>query len=156
MSKPRTGHNEEDVIGWIREHWHQFKASKPGYRFQHRYYRGRQSGPGRFGFRRILNIVVGSVLVIVSAFFGWAPGPGIVTFLIGLGLIAGELLFVARFLDWAEVKMRKLAHPVIDVWKRSSPVVKALIVLAILASVAALGYGVYYLIFSSQLLPTLF
>jgi hypothetical protein len=144
------------VIDRFRQHWQDFKASKPGYRFQDRYRRHRQSGHGRFGFRRILNIVVGSVLAIVSAFFGWAPGPGLITFFIGLGLIAGELLFVARFLDWAEVRVRKLAHPVIDVWKRSSPVVKALMVLAVLACAAALGYGAYYLIFSSQLLPSLF
>ena len=144
------------MIENAKRHWQQFKESKPGYRFQDRYYRHRQSGRGRFGFRRILNIVVGSVLVIVSAFFGWAPGPGLLTFFLGLGLIAGELLFIARFLDWAEIRMRKLAHPVIDVWKRSSPAVKALIVLAVLVFVAALGYGVYYLIFSSQLLPTLF
>jgi hypothetical protein len=144
------------MIENAKRHWHQFKESKPGYRFQERYYRHRQSGHGRFGFRRILNIVIGSVLVIVSAFFGWAPGPGLITFFLGLGMVAGELLFVARFLDWTEVRVRKLAHPAVDVWKRSSPVVKALIVLAVLACVAALGYGVYYLIFNSQLLPTLF
>jgi hypothetical protein len=144
------------VIDRFRQHWRDFEASKPGYRFQERYYRHRQSGHGRFGFRRILNIVIGSALAIVSAFFGWAPGPGLITFFLGLGMVAGELLFVAKFLDWAEVRLRKLAHPVIDVWKRSSPAVKALIVLAILACFAALGYGVHYLIFRSQLLPTLF
>lgn len=132
------------MIGWIKEHWQQFQESKPGYRFQDRYHRRRQSGHGRFGLRRIINIAVGSVLVVVSAFFGWVPGPGLVTFFIGLGLIAGELLFVARFLDWAEVRLRKLARWARGVWERAPLVAKVLIVLAILACVAVLGYGVYH------------
>jgi hypothetical protein len=135
------------MIENAKRHWQQFKESKPGYRFQERYYRHRQSGHGRFGFRRIINIVIGSVLVIVSAFFGWAPGPGLLTFFIGLGMIAGELLFVARFLDWAEVRLRKLARWARDVWKSAPPAGKVLIVLGILACVAASGYGIYYLLF---------
>ena len=75
------------------------------------------------------------------------PGPGLLTFFIGLALIAGELLPVARFLDWAEVRLWKLSRRARDIWTRSHIVVKVLIVLAILAFVAALGYGAYYLLF---------
>lgn len=135
------------MIEWIKEHWHQFKASKPGYRFQDSYHRRRQSGQKLSSFRRILNITVGSALVIFSAFFGWMPGPGVLTFFIGLALIAGELLPIARFLDWAEVRLRKLARWARDIWTRSPIVVKVLIVLTILAVVAALGYGAYYFFF---------
>jgi len=135
------------MIENAKRHWQQFKESKPGYRFQDRYQRRRQSGHGRFAFSRILNVSFGSALVIVSAFFGWAPGPGLLTFFIGLGMVAGELLPVARFLDWAEVRLRKLARWARDVWKSAPPAGKALIVLAILACVAASGYGVYYLLF---------
>ena len=135
-----------DMIEAAKRHWREFKESKPGSRFQDRYYRRKQSGHGRFSFRRIFNIVAGSVLVVFSTFFGWVPGPGLLTFFIGLALIAGELLPVARFLDWAEVRLRKLARRARDIWTRSHIVVKVLIVLAILASVAALGYGAYYLL----------
>jgi hypothetical protein len=139
------------MIGRAKRSWQRFMGSKPGHRFQERYHRHQRSGQGRFVFTRIFNIVVGSVLVLVSAFFGWAPGPGLVTFFIGLGMIAGELLPVARFLDWAEVRLRKLARWARDVWKRAPLVGKVLFILAIFACVAALGYGAYHFFSGSDL-----
>jgi hypothetical protein len=133
------------MIGRARRSWQLFKNTKPGDRFQVRYYRRRQSGPGRLS--TIFNVVVGSILVIVSTVFGWAPGPGLVTLIIGLGMVGGEFLPVARFLDWAEVRLRSLARGARYVWTRSPPAGKVLIVVAILACVAALGYGVYHLLF---------
>src|SRR5918992_1873225 len=134
-----------NLMGRARRSLLYFKKSKPGDRFQVRYYRRKQSGPGHLS--RIFNIVVGSILVIFSAFFGWAPGPGLLTFLIGLALIGGEFLPVARFLDWSEVRLRKLAHLVGVVW-RSSTTGKALIVLVALILVVALGYVIYSLFFA--------
>jgi hypothetical protein len=136
-----------NMIGRAKRSWRLFKSSKPGDRFQVRYYHRKQSGAGRLG--RIFNIVVGSILVIVSTFFGWAPGPGLVTFFIGLGLIGGEFLTVARFLDWCEVRLRKLAHRVEIVW-RSSTVGKVLVVLIVLIIVAAFGYVIYFVFFAGR------
>jgi hypothetical protein len=133
-----------NLLGRANRSWHLFKSSKPGDRFQVRYYRRKQSGPGHLS--RIFNIVVGSILVIFSAFFGWAPGPGMLTFVIGLSLLGGEFLVVARFLDWAEVRLRKLAHFVGVVW-RSSTTGKAFIVLVAVSLVAAFGYVIYALFF---------
>ena len=133
-----------NLIGKAQRSWWHFKKSKPGDRFQVRYYRRQQSAPGRLSM--IFNIVVGSILVIFSAFFGWAPGPGLLTFLIGLALIGGEFLTIARFLDWSEVRLRKLAHLVGVVW-RSSTIGKALIVLVALILVVALGYVIYTVFF---------
>ncbi len=133
-----------NLIGKAQRSWWLFKKSKPGDRFQVRYYRRQQSAPGRLSM--IFNIVVGSILVIFSAFFGWAPGPGLLTFLIGLALIGGEFLTIARFLDWSEVRLRKLAHLVGVVW-RSSTIGKALIVLVALVLVVAFGYVIYSVFF---------
>ena len=133
-----------NLIGKAQRSWWHFKKSKPGDRFQVRYYRRQQSAPGRLS--TIFNIVVGSILVIFSAFFGWAPGPGLLTFLIGLALIGGEFLPIARFLDWSEVRLRKLAHLVGAVW-RSSTIGKALIVLVALVLVVAFGYVIYSVFF---------
>ena len=133
-----------NLIGKAQRTWWLFKKSKPGDRFQVRYYRRQQSAPGRLS--TIFNIVVGSILVIFSAFFGWAPGPGLLTFLIGLALIGGEFLTIARFLDWSEVRLRKLAHLVGVVW-RSSTIGKALIVLVALVLVVAFGYVIYSVFF---------
>jgi hypothetical protein len=134
------------MIGRAKRSWRLFTSSKPGDRFQVRYYYHRQSRHGRSSFSRVFNIVVGSVLVIFSVFFGWAPGPGTLTLVIGLSMLGSEFLVVARFLDWAEVRLRKLAHFVGVVW-RSSTIAKALIVLVVLALVAAFGYVIYALFF---------
>ena len=133
------------MIGRAKRSWRNFKKSKPGDRFQVRYYYRKQRGTGRLS--RIFNIFLGSVLVIMSTLFGWAPGLGLVTLLIGLALIAGELFPVARFLDWSEVRLRKLARLAGKVWTRTTPVGKVLIVVLILVCVAALVYGPYLLFF---------
>ena len=135
------------MIGRAKRSWRLFTSSKPGDRFQVRYYYHRQSRHGRSSLSRIFNIVVGSALVIFSVFFGWAPGPGTLTLVIGLSMLGSEFLVVARFLDWAEVRLRKLARLARNVWKSAPPAAKTLIVLAMVACVTALGYGVYNLLF---------
>jgi hypothetical protein len=75
------------MIERIRQSWWPFRAGKPGHRFQDSYRRRQQSEGGGFNVRRIVSTVVG------SAFFGWAPGPGIVTFFLVLAYGAYSLLF---------------------------------------------------------------
>ena len=146
MAAPRTIEGMIwNLIGKAERSWRLFVNTRPGDRFQVRYYRRQQSAPGRLS--TIFNLIAGSVLVVVSAFFGWAPGPGLLTFILGLALIGGEFLPVARFLDWAEVKLRKLVHFVAVLW-RASVAGKALIIMTILVCVAALGYGVYRVFFA--------
>ena len=96
---------------------------------------------------RVFNIVVGSALAIVSAFFGWAPGPGLLTLVIGLAMVGGEFLTVARFLDWSEVRIRKLTWLAGKVWAGATPVGRTIIVVLMLASVAVPVYGAYSLLF---------
>jgi hypothetical protein len=134
-----------NLIGKAERSWRHFINTRPGDRFQVRYYRRQQSAPGRLSM--LFNLVAGGVLVIFSTFFGWAPGPGLLTFLLGLALIGGEFLPVARFLDWAEVRLRKLAHFVAVLW-RTSVAGKALIIMTIVVCGAALGYGVYRVFFA--------
>ena len=135
------------MVGRAKRSWQNFKKSKPGDRFQVRYYYRKQRGPGRLS--RIFNIFVGSVLVIMSTLFGWAPGLGLGTLLIGLALIAGELFPVAQFLDWSEVRLRKLARLAGKVWAGATPVGRTLIVALVLVLAAALAYGAYSLLFGA-------
>lgn len=135
------------MIERVKESWRRFKASEPGYRFQESYRRRQQSEGGGFGVRRVFNIALGSLLVVGSAFLGWLPGPGILTFFLGLALIAGEFAPIARLLDWSEVRLRKLARPAKKVWDRSSPARKAVIVVVIAAFLLVLAYAAYSLLF---------
>jgi hypothetical protein len=81
-------------------------------------------------------IVIGGVIAVPG------PGPGWLIILLGLWMLAGELLFFARFMDKVEVKLRRLARRVVGIWTISSALVKGLITLTILVCVAVLGYGI--------------
>ena len=71
-----------------------------------------------------------------------------VTFVIGLAMVGGEFLTVARLLDWAEVRLRTLAHLVEKVW-RSSTLGKVMLVSLALILVTAFGYVVYSVLFAA-------
>lgn len=134
------------MIERLRRHWREFRGSKPGHRFQDRYRRRQQAGRSHI-LKRIFLIVLGAVLALGSLFLAPLPGPGFATVFLGLAILAGELLPAARFLDWAEVRLRKLARFVRDVW-RSSPAGKVLVVAIAALLVAAVAYMVYRLFFA--------
>jgi hypothetical protein len=131
------------MLGSVQESLRQFKESKPGQRCQDRYHRLQRNGRSRF--RRILNVVVGLAIAIGGLVLGWAPGLGTLSFFLGLGMIAGEFRPLACLLDWAEVRGRKLARWVRDIW-RSSAAGKALFVSAATICVAAVLYVTYLLL----------
>ncbi len=98
------------VFERLREDWRRFKASKPGFRFRDRYRRRKRRGRSGFDFRMALYIVGGLVIAITSLLLAPLLGPGWGTFFVGLMILAGELLIVARFLDRAEMILKGPAH----------------------------------------------
>ncbi|HEX2097720.1 MAG TPA: PGPGW domain-containing protein [Rubrobacteraceae bacterium] len=89
----------------------------------------------------ILCIFGGFLLVVGGVIAVPGPGPGWLIILLGLWMLAGELLFLARFMDRVEVRLSKLLRCVIGIWTTSSALVKGLFTLMILVCVAAMGYG---------------
>jgi len=81
----------------------------PGRRFQERYRRRAQSERGRIA--RCAAVLAGIGLTIVGLFFLAVPGPGTAILAVGLALIAQESVVAARFLDRAEIRLRRW-------WKR--------------------------------------
>lgn len=134
------------MIREMKKNWEHFKESEPGGRFKERYERRQEDERGWADPKRLFNVILGSVLVVGSAFFGWAPGPGMLTFVIGLGMIAGEFRFAARFLHWSEIHGRRFWDFVVATW-RSSMTGKAIVLLCVLALISATGYVVYRLFF---------
>jgi hypothetical protein len=65
-------------------------------------------------------VVGGLLLALGSLAFGVLPGPGMLTFFVGVGMIAGEFRPVARLLDWSEVRARKLGRWVGGFWRSSA------------------------------------
>lgn len=129
----------------MQKSWRTFKASRPGHRFRDRYRRNQAKEGGWLDPRRLFYVVGGLVLAAGSLVFGVLPGPGTLTFFLGLAMIAGEFRSVARALDWAEVKARELLRWSRRTW-RSSDAGKLLLTLAVLVAVAFVGYGAYLLL----------
>lgn len=147
VGTPWPAERKIGMIGRLKDDWRYFKDGVPGERFEERYKHRQKIRRSWWSPVRLFNIIVGTILVVGSAAFGWAPGPGMLTFVIGLGMIAGEFRFAARFLDWAEIKTRKLWNFVTWLWN-SSVFGKALVVAVALVLVASTAYGVYFVFFS--------
>jgi uncharacterized protein (TIGR02611 family) len=126
------------------EEWRWFiKYSAPGCRFRDRY-RRQQAGRNRSTLRRVCYVALGVALVIGSLLLAPLPGPGWGTSFVGLGIVAGEVLHVARLLDRAEVKLREALRRATGVWGRSASAVRTLLALTISLGVVASVYGAYH------------
>ena len=142
------GHDSH-MVEQIRGHWREFRESKPGQRFEERYRRRRQGEQGHIVWRIFL-ITLGAVIALGSLVLAPLPGPGWITVLIGLMILGGELLPVARFLDWLEIQLRKLWRLVQKVW-RASFLGKVAVVMVAGSCIAAIIYVGYLLLFSGSL-----
>jgi uncharacterized protein (TIGR02611 family) len=120
------------------EEWRWFiKYSAPGCRFRDRYRRRQQAGHNRSMLRRACYVAFGVAVAIGSLLLAPLPGPGWGTFFVGLGIIAGEVLQVARLLERGETKLREALQRTKGVWDTSASAVRALIVLPIILCVVA-------------------
>jgi hypothetical protein len=134
------------MIARTKQSWRRFKGSEPGHRFQDRYRRRQQSEHGWRDPSRLFYVVGGLVLAVGSLLLGVLPGPGMLTFFLGLGMIAGEFGPAARLLDWAEVGARGVARWVGGIW-RSSAAGKVMVVSVAAICAAAILYVAYLLLF---------
>ena len=138
------------MLDRLKEDWRHLKHGKSGQRFKDRYYLSQRRNRGRFTFWRVFNIGVGSGITLGGLLMVIAPGPGWLAIFLGLGMLGGELLPVARFLDWVEVRLRKLVRWIRETWNNTPVVGKAVILLAILTIVAASVYSAYYFLFTAE------
>ena len=85
--------------------------------------------------------------MVASLFLGPAPGFGFGTAFIGLALLASEFMFIARFLDKAEVKLRSLGREFRDIWRTLPFALQAAFVIIVVILAVAILYGLYRLVF---------
>jgi hypothetical protein len=136
-----------DVIEKAKKGWHRWQLLKeiePGHRFQTRYnnHRQRRERGETWKYGRIFNLVGGFTLIVAGFLFVPTPGPSYIIIVIGLWMLAGEFLPLARFFDRLDVRLRRSGRWIRNVWIKSSSVVRALIILTILLCLAALGYWI--------------
>jgi hypothetical protein len=133
------GKGSRNMIGRMRDGWRRFQASKPGHRFRDRYRRRRRSAQGRVALQKVFLIIAGILIGVASILLAPLPGPGWGTFLLGLVILAGEFLILARFLDRAEVRLRGPARRAKIVWTSLPATIRLLIGIAIPICGAVLG-----------------
>ena len=101
----------------LQRRWQQFATAPPGQRFQAHFDRRQQTRP-RGLHQKILAIGGGVLVMGAGLFFLLAPGPGVLIFLIGALLVAEESRTVARRLDGADLRLRRLAAWASARWRR--------------------------------------
>jgi hypothetical protein len=138
------------MIGRIRTSWRIFAGGRPGLRFRERYRLRQSRARGRSGLHptRLLYLGGGTILIVLSAFFGWLPVLGWGTVALGLAMIAGEFYPVARLMDRLESEARILFKPLskklakLPAWARlSAPLGTALATFALVYGIYAVALG---------------
>src|ERR671920_1760086 len=135
------------MIARTKQNWQEVQESKPGHRFQDRYRRRQESEHGWKDPHRLFYVVGGLLLALGSLAFGVLPGPGMLTFFLGVGMIAGEFRPVAGLLDWSELRARELGRWVGGIW-RSSVAGKVLVVFVGALCFAVVLWVAYLLLFA--------
>jgi len=125
------------MLGSWKRSWNAVKKGPPGERFVKRY-RARESGrsPGA----RVVSIALGAALVVAGTIMLVIPGPGILVIALGGAFLAQEFLWLAKALDFAEVRLRSAVRRGCRFWASSSGPVRIGVISA--AGVCAAG-GAY-------------
>ena len=63
--------------------------------------------------KRALKIVVGFTLLLIGAVMIFSPGPGLLTILLGLGLLAAEFVWARRLLNHLKEQGERLRQTVL-------------------------------------------
>ena len=135
------------VQGWIGkalQRWGLLWSLDAGHRFQTRYHtcRFRRECGEAYRYGRVFNLIVGPLLVAGGFIFLPTPGPSFIIIVLGLWMVAGESVVMARFFDRMEVRVRKAARWAKGMWARLPVAVR---VSVLLGAAAALVYGIYHL-----------
>lgn len=94
--------------GSWRKFWREFRDAAPGERFRNRYRRrAEQRARGETQLSRPLIIFLALLCCLVAIPLMLTPGPAIVFWGLAGFLISGESAWLARTLDWSELRVRE-------------------------------------------------
>ena len=114
-------------------HWRTFKEIDAGHRYQARYHlhqrRTRKGLVSRYW--RPMSLLCGPVLIIAGFVFLLTPGPSYIIIAIGLWLLGGEFLVLARVFDKVGVQLGKFWQGFKGLWQGAHVVVRVMIVCAL-------------------------
>jgi hypothetical protein len=129
--------------GW--HHWRTFREIDAGHRYQARYHlhqrRTRKGLVSRYW--KPLSLICGPVLIIAGLVFIPTPGPSYIIIAIGLWLLAGEFLLLARIFDKVGVQLGRFWQGVKGLWQGSHVVVRVMIVCALAILLVRTVYSLF-------------
>jgi hypothetical protein len=119
---------------------------KPGHRFQDRYRRSQRSKAARGWMPRILRFAGAAVAIAIGLVLAFIPGPAVLFFLLAGALLASDSLWIARALDWIEVRARRVGRWAQRLWRRLPTYGRAALLIAGGCLSVASTYGFYRLV----------
>src|SRR5215203_2040688 len=125
-------------------HWRTFRAIDEGHRYQTRYHlhqRRRRKGLVS-AYWRPFSLICGPILIVAGFVFIPTPGPSYIIIAIGLWLLAGEFMLLARLFDRIGVRLGRLGRWIKGLWRDSPAALKAMVIFVF---ATLLIYGVYSL-----------
>ena len=126
----------------LKQEWNALKRGRAGHRFETRYESARKSRKNAAWtdqIGRVVRLILALGLLAVGVVLVFIPGPAILFFFIGGGLLASESRFIARVLDWTEVKGRAWWNWSKRHWKALPVWGKVLFVIGAVGVAAAAG-----------------
>ena len=114
--------------GW--RHWRTFRQIDEGHRYQARYhFHQRRTRKGLvWRYWRPMSLLCGPILIIAGFVFIPTPGPSYIIIAIGLWLLAGEFLLLARVFDKVGVRLGRFGRWIKGLWQSVPAAVKAIII----------------------------
>ena len=98
-------------------------------------------------FSRILLLVAALGALVIGVFLMFVPGPAVLFYFLAGTLLASESLYLARLMDWTEVRLRTL-------WKwgqrrwAQTPTWGRCVIMVVVAGFCVVGAGLAYLLFT--------
>src|ERR1044072_6913082 len=129
----------------LKRQWRSFRGGKPGRRFVDRSDRNKQAHKSQSWWQRLIQPLIAIILLAIGVVLTFIPGPAILFYFAGAGLLAGESRWLARGLDWSELKLRKGFRWLKHRWKEASLVVKSAVILLGTCVVSAMLFAGYKL-----------
>jgi len=83
------------------------------------------------------------VCLAIGVVLTFIPGPAVVFYFAGAGLLAGESLWLARGLDWTELKVRKAYRWSKKWWQRASLIARSAVIFVGICVGGAFCFGAY-------------
>jgi hypothetical protein len=134
---------EKTKAGW--RHWRTFREIDDGHRYQARYHlhqrRTRKGLVSRYW--RPMSLLCGPILIIAGFIFIPTPGPSYIIIAIGLWLLAGEFLLLARVFDKVGVRLGRFGRWIKGLWQSVPAAVKAIIIFTLATLLVYVLYSLF-------------